>query len=275
MAANQSIDLKPHELKLFQELMYTHAGVKLSDAKHLLVQNRLRKRVERLGLGSFKQYFEMVSNPDNADELRECLNALTTNETYFFRHKDHWDYLGKVIVPEWMESNHANSVFRVWSAAASIGAEAYSAALMLHELMPGNCGRGFEIDATDINQNVLDKAKKAEFDEYALQKMGERGRKSYFTFSPEHKSYSLSRAIADRVRFRRLNLLETSKGAPYDVVFLRNVLIYFDDASKAQVIMHVNSRMRQGSYLFLGGAETLSVCREAFEIVKPTILRKR
>jgi len=275
MTAAATINISVPEFRLIQELMYSHAGVRLTDVKMLLVENRLRKHVERLGLRSFKQYHDVITQDAHAEELRQCLNALTTNETYFFRHKEHWDFIAQVVVPEWKKSHMTGSAFRVWSAAASIGAEAYSTALLLHEILPEDGGHHFEIEATDINQNVLDKAKRAEFDDYAVQKITPKGLKQYFRHDTERRLYRLTPQIASLVGFRRQNLLEPSRGPAYDLVLLRNVLIYFDEASKAQVVARVMSRMRGGSYLFLGGAESLSAHREHFEMVKPTILRRR
>jgi len=262
------------EFNLFKELMYTHAGIRFSDAKALLMHNRLSKRLGTLGLCSFKQYYDLIMRPENADELSECLNVLTTNETFFFRHKEHWDFLAETLIPEWKAGHGRETKFRVWSAAASIGAEAYSAAMLLHELLPVDEGYRFSIDATDINQNVLDQAKRAEFDDYAVQKIDKKVLGKYFIHDVHQKSHRLKPEVASSVNFRRQNLLEPSRGAMYDLVFLCNVLIYFDEASKGAVMKHIVSRLRRGSYLFLGGADNIPAHKDQFERVKSTIHRK-
>lgn len=262
------------EFKLFQELMYTHAGVRFPDAKALLMRNRLKKRLGALGLGSFKQYHDLITRPENAGELRECLNVLTTNETYFFRHQEHWDFLAATVVPEWKAARPRGAVFRAWSAAASTGAEAYSAAMRLRELLPAAAGYRFSVDATDINQNVLDQAKRAEFDDYAVQNVDKQELSRCFLHDPERNLYRLRPEIASGVRFRRHNLLEPSRGAAYDLVFLCNVLIYFDEASKRTVMERLLPRLRRGSYLFLGAADSIPTRNDQFERVKNTIHRR-
>jgi len=274
MTAAGESELRQLEFKLFQELMYAHTGVRLGDAKIRLVQDRLCKLLSSLGLASFKQYYDLILKPERTSDLKECLNALTTNETFFFRHEEHWEFISNVLVPEWKKAHPKGSVFRVWSAAASIGAEAYSAAVILHEILPDGDGYDFEIEATDINQNVLEHAKRAAYDAYAVKKVDQSKLKQYFVHDAANKQYRLSPAITSLVRFHRHNLIEPSQGTSFDLVFLRNVLIYFDEASKTKVINHIASRMRRGAHLLLGGAESLTSRKELFTQVKPTIYRK-
>lgn len=267
--------MKNLEFSLFKNLVYTHAGILFSNTKELLMRNRLGKRLDALGLRSFIQYYDLVTRPENAGELHECLNVLTTNETLFFRHKEHWDFLDKVVIPEWKATHAKEAKFRLWSAAASTGAEAYSAAIRLHDLLPRCEGYRFGIDATDINQNVLDQAERAEFDDHGIKKIEKDELRRYFIHDLDRKLYRLRPEIASLVRFQRQNLLEPSKGMSYDLVFLCNVLFYFDDESKSKALEHVVSRMRRGSYLFLGGADSLPARKVPLECVANTIHKKK
>lgn len=266
--------LKPSEFKLFKEMIYNHAGISLTDTKHSLVQNRLRKRLRFLNLSRFRDYFEYISEKNNEDEFQECINALTTNETYFFRHKHHWDYLVSTLIPNWKKNNSYGSTFRAWSAASSTGEEPYSLTILLDDCLSGNEGWHINVHATDINKEVLTHAKEGVYGEYALQKVTRLCLEKYFNDIGE-KHYQVTDSIRKMVEFSIHNLQVPSAGNKYDVVFLRNVMIYFDDISKSRVIANITSRLKNGGYLFLGGAESLSACREQYDQIHPTIYRKR
>jgi chemotaxis protein methyltransferase CheR len=266
--------LKDSEFRKYQRLMYDHAGIQLNESKHALVQNRLRKRLRLLGLTSYEEYFKLVVDPAHPEEFQECMNALTTNETYFFRHKNHWDFFTGEFIPELKAARQGKQLkeIRLWSAAASVGAEAYSAAIAVEELLPEEQGWSLTIDATDLNVEVLRQAREGRFNAYAVQKLTKHCLTKYFAL--EGQEYVVREKLRAKVNFRRHNLLEEMRGACYDLVFLRNVLIYFDEASKSRVVDNVANRIRKGGYLILGGAESLTAHRERFEYVKPTIFRK-
>lgn len=266
--------LSPKELSLFQGLMRQYAGVCLPDTKVSLIRNRLRKHLDVLGLSSFTQYYQYITVPGHEEELQHCINSLTTNETYFFRHKEHWDMLWQTIVPEWINRNKRGSTFQFWSAAASTGAEAYSAAMTFSVCLPPSSGYKFSILATDINETVLQAARTAEYNDYALQKINPAALKQYFIHDSQRGRYHLDRRIANLVQFRMHNLIETLRGPKFDVVFLRNVLIYFDEEGKQRVLERVTEKIAEGGYLFLGGAEALSCMHQYFQRIKPTVYRR-
>lgn len=268
--------ISPAEFALFQKMVYSHAGIMLKDIKKTLVVTRLHKRVAALGLQSFKSYYDYVTKPEHSDEFDVCINALTTNETYFFRHREHWDFLSQFFLPEWLSKSDHGPVLRLWSAAASTGEEAYSAAILLDSMLSGKSGVKIAIDATDINDKVLARAAKGKYSDYSLQKVTETCLRRYFQYDKEAKLYGVTDDIRRMVNFRKHNLLEKSRGSSYDLVFLRNVLIYFDHASSAKVVENVMDRIRPGGYLVLGGAENMPAgCRGILDYVKPSIFRKR
>jgi chemotaxis protein methyltransferase CheR len=262
------------DMKLFQEMMYRETGIRLADAKQNLVQSRLRKRVEALQLPSFSAYHAYVTAPGHQDEFQACLEALTTNETFFFRHKQHWDFLLGTIMPHWRQQVPASADFRAWSAASSTGEEAYSLAIALTAGLSGSA-HGVHIDATDINTQVLERAARGIYSAYALQKLTPRCLKQYFTKLPDNSGHQVQEQLRRLVSFRQHNLQQASSGKPYDLILLRNVLIYFDGESKATVMRHVSARLRSGGWLILGGAETLNDRSSEFSYVRPTIYRKR
>lgn len=267
--------LKPAEFRLFRDFMYKHAGIRLSEQKVALVQGRLKKRLQKLGLPTYRAYYDYLSDPAHKDEFQECLNALTTNETFFFRHKNHWDYLMQVFLEEWKRANPTGGTFRIWSAACSSGEEPYSMAIALHDALRAKESWGIHVDATDINQDVLRRAETATYGAYAVQKLTERCLRRCFLVDAANASYRVKPEIARHVHFRPHNLQQASHGPLYDAIFVRNVMIYFDEASKERVIRNLSDRLKSGGALVLGGAETLSACHDLYTYVRPTIYRKR
>jgi chemotaxis protein methyltransferase CheR len=268
------IVLSAGELRLFQELMYQEAGIRIADAKINLVQSRLRKRLEALELGSYRAYHAFATATGHHDELQRCLEALTTNETFFFRHKQHWDFLLGELLPAWRRSAPAGAAFRAWSAASSTGEEPYSLAIALDAALAGS-GLHARIDATDINTQVLARARSGIYASYALQKITPRCLARYFTPCQDGQRQQVIEPVRAMVSFRQHNLTQPSSGQPYDLILLRNVLIYFDQASKSAVMAQVGARLRPGGWLILGGAEALGDCQGAFDYHRPTIYRKR
>lgn len=263
------IQLSQRDFKLFQELMYEKAGIHLSEKKHQLVQSRLRKDILRLGLGCYRDYFNYLKTKDKGEELQHCINALTTNETFFFRHKNHWDYIAQHIIPEWQKNATKQSSFRVWSAAASSGEEAYSMAILFDDIASEY---KLTIIGTDINAAVIQKAREACYSNYAVQKITSRGLAGYFDHVGQ--TYKVKRSVANKVSYRLHNLQQAFDEKPFDVIFIRNVMIYFDQPSKENVMSHLLTKLKVGGYLFLGGAETLPSHHDNFQYVKPTIYRK-
>lgn len=276
MQTRAEISLAADEMRAFQELAYAEAGIRLSDAKRSLVQGRLRARLDRLGLASYAAYHRHISSPVGAAERQHCLDALTTNETFFFRHKQHWDFILHHVVPAWQSATGAGGgrPLRAWSAACSTGEEAYSLAILLHDVDSTGTRRGWHIEATDLNASVIETARRATYGAYALQKVSRIARERYF--SPcDGERWRVREELRRPVRFARANLLASGRGPAFDLIFLRNVLIYFDEASKARVIAAVTARLRAGGHLILGGAESLHAEPGTYDYVRPAIYRRR
>lgn len=271
---NSFIPLSDSEMRLFQDFIYKHAGIKMGPQKKPLIQNRLRKRLLELNLSTYRDYYNYLVNPANSKEIQYCLNALTTNETYFFRHKNHWDFLLQTIIPEWCQNNPQGSTFRFWSAAGSTGEEPYSAAIALTNQLSDK-HYNFVVEATDINEEVMNRAKKGLYSEYSIQKLTKACLHHYFHHHKHNSTFQLNPDIIKHVKYSLHNLLMPKHGAKFDVVFLRNVMIYFDDNSKETVLRNVTEKIKPNGYLILGGAEALSACRDHYQYIKPTIFRKQ
>jgi chemotaxis protein methyltransferase CheR len=264
-------------------LIEREAGIHLADTKKALVVARLRRRLRALGLSSFGAYYEVVSGPSGASERENMLNAISTNETSFFREQKHFELLERQVLPAWREAAAANQRLRhvrAWSAGCSTGEEPYSLAMVLLKHLPPSTGWQIEILATDLSTRVLEKARagvwpleKAETipSQYrrAFMLRGVRAREGAMKVGPE---------LRQVVRFAQLNLTADSYAVPRgcDLIFCRNVLIYFDQPTRAQVTSRLISHLQPGGYLFLGHAENLPPsCAADLVTVMPTVYLRR
>jgi chemotaxis protein methyltransferase CheR len=263
--ADATCELGAAEFRRFQDLAYRQAGIRLAEAKLPLVQNRLARRLRATGDADYPAYLARIGAAEGADELARCIEALTTNETFFFRHKDHWDFLIAEVLASWP----AGRPLRLWSAAASTGEEAHSAAIACLEHAPEARAA---IEASDINRQVIEVARRGVYGDYAVQKVTEWARRRWF------QRFEDGWRVAERARaavtWRVHNLMQPAHGPKVDVVFLRNVLIYFDEASKARALANVAARMERGAWLLLGGSESLPGDVAGFLPVRPQIYRK-
>lgn len=263
-------DLQLFELRLFQDLIYRQAGIHLTDAKRALVQTRLRERLLEREVGSYGAYHRLVVAED--DELQQCIDALTTNETFFFRHQGHWNWFTGTYLREWLLGRAPHQGLRIWSAGCSSGEEAYTTAILLRDRLPADAP--FVIDATDINASVLAQARQAEYGRYALQLVSDEHRHRCFQQLTPHR-WRLRDSHRAEVRFARGNLLQPLVGPTFDLVFMRNVLIYFDEAGRRRALEQAHRRLRPGGVIVVGGSETLQDQLDLFTPIAPAIYRKR
>jgi chemotaxis protein methyltransferase CheR len=237
----------------------------------VLLTGRLSKRLVALGLDTYTQYHKYVTDAAHADELNFMVDLLTTNETYFFREPQHFDFL-KQIAPD--SSNP--SVFRVWSAAASIGAEAYTIAMVLSDKL-GVDGR-WEILGTDISDSVLAKARSGHYRLAEADKIPTPFLKKYCLKGTGEQAgtFLIDKRLRQHVNFEQLNLNVEGmkKMGEFDVIFLRNVLIYFDIPTKQRVVANLIRSLKTGGYLIVGHSESLNGITNALVQVKPTVYQR-
>ncbi len=258
------------EFKLFQKMIYVSAGISMSDAKMALISNRLAKRIRFFNLNSYLEYYQLVQGDTHEGEKQILVDLLTTNETYFFREEVHFNFLKNEIL-----KNFSNKkIFRVWSAASSSGEEAYSIAMILSDKLKN---AHWEIMGSDISSQVLEKARKGVYklekstgipknymQEYCLK--GVRSQEGYLKIKTELKA---------RVNFYQINLNETiPEVGEFDVIFLRNVMIYFDADTRRKIISKILPAIAKNGYLFIGHSETLLGITDRLKNIKPTIYQK-
>ncbi len=246
---------------LLRDIIYAKCGIFFADNKKYLLETRLSRRLEEKNLKSFEDYYYfLVYDPDKDRELTNVLNAIVTNETSFFRDQPQLDAFINGVVPKVLDEKARNGdkTVRVWSAASSTGEEPYTLGIMMLEAKLQMKGFGIEILGSDISNAVLRSAEAASYDKYALRNTPQDYINRYFRSSAG--AYALDRKVKDLVRYRKVNLVDstdtrTIKGM--DIIFCRNVLIYFDDASKKKAVGHLYDSLAKGGYLFVGFSETL------------------
>ncbi len=258
------------ELTQFQRFIFDEAGITMSSSKKALVMGRLGKRLAQHQLESFGEYFQLISSGQHPDEVQIAVDLLTTNETYFFREMKHFDFLREQATA----ARNRSQIYRVWSAASSSGEEAYSIAMVLADCVAAT---PWEVLGTDISTRVLQGAARA------LYTM-ERARHIPATYL--HRfclkgsgAYSdqllIERGLRSRVRFRHLNLnVALPDVGQFDMIFLRNVMIYFSTETKRQVVARVVSALKPGGHFCVGHSESLNDVSQALQQVAPSIYRK-
>ena len=267
-AESGNAKLSDLEFEHFRKFIYGVAGISLGPSKKSLVAGRLSKRLKAHGLSSFGQYYHLVSR--QAEERQIAIDLLTTNETHFFREPRHFELLRQQALTE----HDRRQPFRVWSAACSTGEEVYTLAMVLaDELGPGP----WEVLGSDISTRVLQQAESglysmdraAELPDHCLKQYCLRG------VGRMDGSFVVSPKLRTRTRFAQINLTEPLPAQDtFDVIFLRNVLIYFQPDTKRQVIERLLSRLRPGGWLFVGHSETLNDLVRGVESVAPAVYRK-
>jgi chemotaxis protein methyltransferase CheR len=262
--------LNDSEFGLFQSWLYQAAGISLSSAKKALVAGRLFKRLKHYELESYGEYFKLIMSGQRADELQVALDLLTTNETYFFREPKHFDFLRQQILPNAV----AGKTFRLWSAASSSGEEPYSLAMTLAE---GLGTTPWEVIGSDISTQVLAKARAGH---YPMQRASTLPQPLLVKYclkgtGRQEGTFLIDRALRNRVSFMQVNLNETlPELGHFDVIFLRNVMIYFDQPTKVRVIARLLPRLKPGGYLIVSHSESLNGVTDALRLVAPSIYRK-
>ena len=256
-------------------MLHGDAGIALPESKATLVYSRLAKRLRALGLASFRDYCALVADAANIDERQRMLAALTTNVTRFFREPHHFDHLRRKVVEPVVAEIRQGRRLRIWSAGCSSGQEPYSIALTLLSMLPEARAYDVKILATDINPIVLETARKGLYPAEEVVSVPADLRKSWME-PTGIGTLRLDEAARGLVSFRPLNLIGAwpMKG-PFDAVFCRNVVIYFDEKTQMRLLTRISSLLRPGGYLYLGHSERMVGPAEAlFRLDGTTTYRK-
>jgi chemotaxis protein methyltransferase CheR len=273
------LKITDEEFRRLREFIYAHSGIALSDHKRALVCSRLAKRLRHHKLMSYAEYFRLLT--ENDPEGTECvamINSITTNKTDFFRESHHFQFLTEKVFPEYRKNPNRTRPLRVWSAAASTGEEAYSIAMTALEATAPFTERDLLILATDIDTEVLARAELGIYTREQARQIPEALLRRYFLHRQgAHENEVLVKPILKSlVRFRQLNLLEEPwpMQTPFDVIFCRNVLIYFDKPTQLKLFHRMAGMLKPDGYLMLGHSETMYGLVDDFKSVGHSIYQR-
>jgi chemotaxis protein methyltransferase CheR len=251
--------LNPREFEKFRGFIYERSGIKIGDRKVSLLSNRIRRRLKACGFADFRTYYRYLTSPQAAAELEYFLDAITTNETFFFRTASHFQWLRSSFLPEVVAAQRHDrraASLKFWSAACASGAEAYSIAICLAENAFRLRDWSITILGTDISEQELGRAREGVFAARAVESLSDQQLRLFFR-PAEDGAWQVKPKIKDAVEFARHNLMQPIKQRSFDCIFLCNVLIYFDQDSKQTVIGHLTKALAKGGYLVLGPSEGL------------------
>jgi chemotaxis protein methyltransferase CheR len=257
--------LSARDFQRLSELIHAECGIKMPAPKKIMLEARLRKRLRELGMKSFDAYCKYLFSPEGREhELIRMIDVITTNKTDFFREPSHFHYLVQHVLPELMKTYGAGTrrQLAVWSAGCSTGEEPYTIAMVLNEYRELHPAFQFMLLGTDISTKVLDRAVRAVYAEERVETVPQLLKKKYILKSkdPKNRLVRIVPELREQVRFRRLNFMAGDFGMrePMDIIFCRNVIIYFDKPTQEKLINRLCSHLTAGGYLFMGHSETLS-----------------
>jgi chemotaxis protein methyltransferase CheR len=273
--------LSQRDFNRLSEFIHSYSGIKMPPSKKTMVEGRLRRRLRATGLGSLSEYCRYVFDQGGIErEGVSLIDAVTTNKTDFFREPEHFQYLLERAIPELLKHRHLSrsAPLKIWSAASSTGAEAYTLAMLLAELMRADHALRVSILATDICTEVLQAAMLGIYPESMIEPVPMELRRRYVLKSKRGAAGRVRMApeLRRMIAFGRLNLMEAPYGVDtdMDVIFLRNILIYFDKQTQHNVLTQLCEHLRPGGYLFLGHSETLSGLGMPLQPVATSIFRR-
>ncbi|MBR7748231.1 CheR family methyltransferase [Undibacterium baiyunense] len=264
------VALKKNEFEWISRFLYERTGIALNDGKQALVMGRLDKRLRKRNLLSYSEYFALLGRPGYEDETTVAIDLLTTNETYFFREPKHFDFLKNIAFPQYQRQKQ----IRIWSAASSSGEEAYTIAMTLAEYFQGD---DWEVIGTDISTRMLEKAQRGLYPMLAADKIPKTLLKKYCLKGRDEFEdfFLLDSSIRQRVRFSIANLIEPlPELGMFDVIFLRNVMIYFDKDTKKRLVEKITTKLRTGGYFIVSHSESLNGLDSPLKLIAPSIYQK-
>jgi chemotaxis protein methyltransferase CheR len=272
-----STELTDDEYEKFCGLIYRLSGIRIAENKRVMVGNRVRRRLRATGIGSFAEYYTFLTSPAGAAEMPSFLDEITTNETYFFRDIQHYDWLGETFLPELVQNaalRKRTKTLRIWSAACSTGEEPYSIALKFLGKKAMFAGWRNTILGTDLSGSVLTDARAGRYDARAVRLVEPAQRLAFFNEDPAAQRWTVRPELKALVTWKQHNLLSPLKEDPFDCIFIKNVLIYFDKDSKQTVVRNLIDALDKGGYLVVGPTEGIYSMLDPLTKLKPWLYQK-
>ncbi|VAW85614.1 Chemotaxis protein methyltransferase CheR [hydrothermal vent metagenome] len=272
-AVAKEFEFRQSDFERIKKQIFDMTGISLSDAKKDMVYGRLSRRIRDLGLTDFKDYCDLVAEPDS-DELNNFINAITTNLTSFFREDHHFKFLVETALPDVMKKNRESRKIRIWSAGCSTGEEPYSLGIVLKEALPRKHNWDIKILATDLDTDVLAKAQRGIYDLDRINGLAESRQKKWFSRGTGKQAgfVKVTDEIKNLISFKQLNLMsEWPMKGSFDIIFCRNVVIYFDKPTQRILFQRYAELLSESRYLFVGHSESLYKVSTQFKLIGNTI----
>jgi chemotaxis protein methyltransferase CheR len=280
IAASNILDLTREDYEAVRQLVYAKSGINLGDKKTQLVRARLGKMVRQGGFGSFREYFRKVEQDASGQELGKLLDAISTNTTHLFREMRHFELL-RQLLNQWLDNKAwraRHNTVRIWSAACSSGEEPHSIAMVAHDVISRHPGVELKILATDLSGRVLRRAQEGVYEPHRLGTVPAELRSRYFVRDEQDGEpvLKIGPAIREAITFARFNLMTPTFPFrhKFNVIFCRNVMIYFDKATQQTLVGKMHDCLEEGGYLLIGHSESLNPIEHKLSYVAPTIYRK-
>lgn len=275
---SQFIPIEDAEFAKLSSYINTNYGIKMPDVKKTMLQARLQKRLKANNLKSFKDYCDLVlSKESEQSEIVHMIDMVSTNKTEFFREPNHFDFMKSVMLPDFQQSKLPN--MKIWSSACSSGEEVYTIAMVMDEFLQGKKSFDYSILGTDISLRMLETSARAVYPMSRVLELPLEVKKKYLlkNKNAENPDVRIIPELRNKARFQRLNLMSDSYNVPadFDVIFCRNVLIYFERDVQEMVINKLLRHLKTGGYFFLGHSESIMGMNVPLHQLKPTIYRKR
>lgn len=275
-AAQKEFAFTRKDFDFLRNLSNSHTGIVVNDDKFDMFYSRLSRRVRALQMRSFAEYCDYLRDHPDSGELVELINAITTNLTAFFRENHHFEYLRDHAIPERIRAAPGSRELSIWSAGCSTGEEPYSLAMTLAEMPKVLLGWQASITATDIDSNVLSKAAAGVYAMDRVSGLPKQRLQRWFMkgAGAQAGNVRVKPELQRYIDFRQLNLMQNWRQEPMDIIFCRNVIIYFDKESKIRLVDKYADTLKPGGYLFIGHSESLYKVSDRFELIGNTIYRK-
>lgn len=270
------LELRDREFEKISSLVYDLCGINLHDGKKELVKARLGKRLREGNFKTFADYYRYVTTPEGSDELITMIDSLSTNLTYFFREEKHFQRMKSILLQLQRDRTRSAPRLKVWSAGCSTGEEPYSLAILIKETLGNDIGE-VKITATDISTRVLKTAMNGIYPEEKIKKLPKDILRRYFQYGTGASAglFRIKAEVRQLIDFRRFNLMETPPtDFRFDIIFCRNVMIYFDKVTQNNLVQRFFDCLNKGGYLFVGHSESLTGLKHSFNYIEPSIYRK-
>ena len=270
---NKEFLMTDRDYQYISRRVYDASGIVLSEQKKDMVYARISRRIRKFGLSTFSEYIQYLEE-NEAIEFVEFINSITTNLTSFFRERHHFQFLIETVVNEIKQRHVVDKRVRFWSAGCSLGMEPYSIVMTLFNDFPSNWD--FKVLATDLDTNVLETAKEGIYEANQVDGISDKQLKQFFLSDPKSGRYKAKPILQTNIHFKQLNLLKPwPMSGPFDVIFCRNVVIYFDNETKQTLFERFASMLCPGGYLILGHSETMSRENTLFKALGQNIYQRR